>query len=141
MMKAKQYLNQLYRLDEFIKSNQEELDALREISTAIKVVNTDKDKVQESNSSSDARYVEVLMKIDELERLIDDELKKFFDLKMEIRTVINSVKNDDERLLLKLRYVNFYSWDKISYEMHMSIRTVHRVHSSALNNVIFLRNL
>jgi len=134
-MNVKQYLNQLYRLDEFIKSNQEELANLRELAISIKGVNTEKDKVQESSSSTDAKYVDIVNKCVELEKLIEGELDRFFTLKMEIRAVINAVKNTDERLLLKLRYINFYSWEEISREMNMSLRNLHYIHSSALDNL------
>ena len=134
-MNVKQYLSQLYRLDEFINSNQQELANLRELAISIKGVNTEKDKVQESSTSTDAKYVDIVAKCDELERLIENELDRFFSLKMEIRAVINAVKNTDERLLLKLRYINFYSWEEISREMNMSLRNLHYIHSSALNNL------
>ena len=134
-MNVKQYLSQLYRLDEFINSNQQELANLRELAISIKGVNTEKDKVQESSTSTDAKYVDIVNKCVELERLIENELDRFFSLKMEIRAVINAVKNTDERLLLKLKYINFYSWEEISREMNMSLRNLHYIHSSALNNL------
>lgn len=134
-MNVKQYLNQLYRLDEFIESNQEELERLKEVAVSIKAMNTDKDVVQESSTSTDAKYVDIIAKIDELERLINEELNRFFTLKMEIRTFINGVKDADERLLLKYKYINFYTWNEIHVKMNMSIRNVHRIHKSALNSL------
>jgi hypothetical protein len=38
-------------------------------------------------------------------------------------------------LLLKYRYLNFMSWNDICYNMNVSMRTVHRIHTMALANV------
>lgn len=134
-MNAKQYLKQAYRLNELIISNQEELSALRESASSIPGLDYSKDKIQTSKSSGDAGFVNVISKIIELEDSINADIEKMFALKNEIRSVINDVQDADEKLLLRLRYINFNTWEDISDKLDISIRTVHRIHATALDNV------
>ena len=133
-MNAKQYLKQAYRLNELIQSNQQELDELHELSTSLPGLDYSKDRVQTSGSS-DAGYTKIVEKIAELEKAIKSDIEKLLSLKLEIRTVINEVYDNEEKLLLKHRYLNFMSWDEICDEMNVSMRTAHRIHALALENV------
>lgn len=134
-MCTKQYLKRAYRLNELIQSNQQELDELHELSTSLPGIDYSKDKIQTSGSN-DAGYAKIVEKIIELEKAIKSDIEKLLSLKLEIRTVINAVEDNEEKLLLKHRYLNFMSWDEICYEMNVSMRTAHRIHSSALQNVV-----
>ena len=134
-MPVKGYLKQAYRLNELIKSNQQELEELRELSTNLPGTDYSKDRVQ-SSGSNDAGYTKIVEKIVELENAIQSDIEKLLSLKLEIRTVINSVDDNEEKLLLKHRYLNFMSWEDICDEMCVSMRTAHRIHSSALAKVV-----
>ncbi len=132
---AQEFLRQAYRLDELIKSNQEELNKLREQVVTISAINYAKEKIQ-SSPQSEALFSRTIMKIIDLEESIQADIDKLFNLKLEIRTAINNVENTDERLLLRCRYLNFLKWDEICEEMHLSMRTVFRIHMSALQNIV-----
>lgn len=131
---AQQYLRQAYRLDELIKSNQEELKNLREQAVTIGAIDYAKEKVQ-SSPNADAPFSKTVMKIIELEESIQADIDKLFNLKLEIRTAINDMDDADEKLLLRHRYLNFLQWDEICDEMHLSMRSVFRIHMSALKNI------
>ena len=133
-MQAKQYLKQAYRLNELIQCNKQELDDLRVLSTSLPGIDYSKDKVQ-SSPSGDSGYTKIVAKIIDLEDAINADIEKMLSLKLEIRTVINAVKDNEERLLLMCRYLNFMSWDDVCEEMNVSMRTAHRIHSAALANV------
>ena len=133
-MQTKQYLKQAYRLNELIQCNQKELVELRLLSDTIPGIDYSKDKVQTS-CSGDAGYTNIILKIIELETAIKEDIEKLLSLKIEIRTVINEVVDNEEKLLLKLRYLNFLSWEDVCFEMSVSMRTAHRIHSSALRSV------
>ena len=133
-MKAKQYLKQAYRLNELINSDLEELAELRIFSGSISSPNLS------GMPSSGTRNVEptfarAVDKIIDLENHINEEIDHLVDLKKEIRSVINEVIDGDEKLLLKYRYINFLAWEDICDKMNVSIRTAHRIHASALENV------
>ncbi len=133
-MNAKQYLRQAYRLDELIHNNEQELEELRELSTNLSATDYSKDKVQTS-ASNEASYTRIVEKIIELEKVIRADIEKLLSLKLEIRNVINEVQDNEQKLLLKCRYLNFMTWDCICEEMNISSRTAHRIHGFALSNV------
>ena len=133
-MTAKQYLKQAHRLNELIQCNQQELADLRLLSDSLPGIDYSKDRVQTS-PSSEAGFTNIVAKIIELENAINADIEKMLSLKLEIRTVINAVQDNEEKLLLKHRYLNFMSWDNICEEMSVSMRTAHRIHAAALANV------
>lgn len=133
-MTSKEYLKQAFRVHDLIRSNEKELHELEMLSVSLPGTDYSKDRVK-TGSSSDANYTEIIAKIDILERLIKAEIDKLLALKIEIRNVICSIKNDEERLILKYRYISFYTWENIADELNLSLRTVHRIHSDALRNV------
>lgn len=135
MMRTKEYLKQAYRLNELIQCSKNELNELHELSTSLPGTDYSKDRVQTS-LSGDAGYTNIVAKIDELEKIIKADIDKLLSLKLEIRSVIDSVQDNEERLLLKLRYLNFMTWDNVCNEMNVSMRTAHRIHNSALRHVI-----
>ena len=133
-MEAKAYLRQAYRINQLIQSNEKELEELHELSTSISGIDTSKDTVQTS-PSGDASYTKIIEKIDELERVIKNDIDKLLNLKLEIKNTIDAVPDSEEKLLLQERYLNFMEWDDICESMYVSTRTVHRIHGRALNTV------
>ena len=132
-MTAKEYLKQAYRLDHRIDSDIEELGRLREMSTNISAP-TMGDKVQ-INRSTDAPFVKCLERIYEQEEKINAEIDMLVDLKNEIRNVIDTVSNTDERMVLRYRYIHNYTWEQIGDELGADSRTVRRWHGKALTHV------
>ena len=133
-MQVKAYLKQAYRLNELIQSDQQELEDLRLLASSVPGIDYSKDKVQ-SSPSGDAGFTNIVMRIVELEAAINKDIDRLLALKLEIRETINAVQDNEERLLLKYRYLNFMSWDDICSMMCISVRTAHRIHSSAIANV------
>jgi len=133
-MQTKTYLKQAYRLNELIQSDQQELEDLRLLAGSVPGIDYSKDKVQ-SSPSGDAGFTNIVMKIIELEAAINNDIERLLALKLEIRETINAVQDNEERLLLKYRYLNFMSWEDVCSYMQVSMRTAHRIHKSALENV------
>lgn len=134
-MNVKNYLNQCYRLNEIIDSNKNELVNLNNLAISIQSMKFDSDKIKKSNTSNDAKFVEIILKIEELERKIYDDIDKYVSLEDEIRNVIDSVKNNTERTIFRYRYLNFFTWEKIAGKTNLSVRQVHRIHKIALKNL------
>ena len=137
-MTAKEYLRQAYRLDQKINSDLEEVAALREMSCSVSSPQLT-ERVQTSRKG-DAPFVRCLEKIMELEEKINKEIDLLVDLKDEIRSVIATVEDTDERMVLKYRYVHNYTWEQIGNELHADARTVRRWHGTALLHVILPEN-
>lgn len=133
-MTAKQYLKQAYRLNELINSDLAELEQLKALSKSISSPNLT-GMPSSGTKKQEAPFVNAIVKIVDLEKIIDAEIDRFVDLKKEIRTVINQVPNNDQRLCLKLRYVQFYKWEAVAVAMNLSLKQVHRIHNEALQAV------
>lgn len=137
-MTAKEYLRQAYRLDQKISSDLEEVASLREMATSVSSLQL-AERVQTSGNT-DASFVRALEKIMNLEAQINKEIDLLMELKKEIRIVITTVEDTDERMVLKYRYVHNYTWEQIGNELHADARTVRRWHGKALQHVILPDN-
>ena len=137
-MTAKEYLRQAYRLDQKINSDLEEVAALREMASSVSSPQLS-ERVQTSRKG-DAPFVRCLEKIIELEDKINKEIDLLVELKKEIRAVITTVEDTDERMVLKYRYVHNYTWEQIGNELHADARTVRRWHGKALLHVVLPEN-
>lgn len=137
-MTAKEYLRQAYRLDQKINSDLEEVAALRAMASSVSSSQLS-ERVQTSRKG-DAPFVRCLEKIIELEDKINKEIDLLVELKKEIRMVITTVEDTDERMVLKYRYVHNYTWEQIGNELHADARTVRRWHGKALLHVVLPEN-
>ena len=137
-MTAKEYLRQAYRLDQKINSDLEEMAALREMAASVSSPQLT-ERVQTSRNT-DAPFVRCIEKIMDLEHRINQEVDLLVDLKDEIRAVITTVEDTDERMVLKYRYVHNYTWEQIGNELHADSRTVRRWHGKALTHVVMPEN-
>lgn len=137
-MTPKEYLRQAYRLDQKINSDLEEAAALREMASSVSSPQFG-ERVQTSRKG-DAPFVRCLEKIMTLEERINQEVNLLVSLKEEIRSVITTVEDTDEQMVLKYRYVHNYTWEQIGNELHADARTVRRWHGSALMHVVLPEN-
>lgn len=133
-MTAKQYLRQAYRLNELINSDLAELEQLKALSQSVSSPNLS------GMPSSGIRnyepvFVRAIEKIINLKKVINAEIDRFVDLKKEIRSVINQVPDNSQKLVLKLRYIQFLKWESVAVEMDLSLKQVHRIHNEALKNI------
>lgn len=139
MMETKEYLCQAYRLDQKINSDLLEVSSLKEMATSVSAPPL-KEQVQVSRNVSNAAFVRSIEKIMELERCIDEEIDLFVSLKEQIRSVISTVENTDERMVLKYRYVHNMSWEEIGCKMNVARSTVIRWHGRALQHIVMPKN-
>jgi hypothetical protein len=134
-MTAKQYLRQAYRLNELINSHIRELESLKLLSTSLPGTDFSQERVQGGQLPGD-RISNIIAKIVDLEKQVNDEIDSFIELKKEVHDVINAVTSPNERLMLRCRYIEFLTWEQTADRMAYSIKQVHRIHSEALQNVI-----
>lgn len=138
-MTTKEYLQQAYRLDQKINSDIAEVNALRGMAASVSSQQLS-DRVQTSRRG-EAPYVRSLEKIMEMEDKINAEIDLLVDLKDEIRGIITTVANTDERMVLRYRYVHNFTWEQIANELHVDARTVRRWHGNALRHVVLPKKL
>lgn len=134
-MEAKQYLRKAYRLHELIESEKAELDALRELAESVSSSSVS-DMPKSPSKDNAAPYEKHILKMVDLEAKINREIQEYLAIGDEIREVINKVEDNEERLLLRNRYIHYMGWEEICERMHISEKTAHRIHSTALRNVV-----
>ena len=132
-MTAKEYLGQAYRLNEKINVKQREIDTLRRLATNLSSP-TLGDKVT-TNCPTEAPFVRSINTLVDMEKEIADNIDKFIALRVQIGRVINSVPDDNERLVLHMRYLDGFSWERIAEELSAGISTVRRWHSRGLQHL------
>ena len=132
-MRAKEFLRQAFCLDRRITSDINELKELRELAESISSPKLE-ERVQTSRPDS-APFVRSIEKIMDLEERIADEVDRLVEMKTEIRDLIDEVDDHDQRMLLRYRYIHFYTWEEISAEMNYGPRWVYILHGRALESV------
>ena len=133
-MTAKEYLKQAYRLNERIDAHIRELEELRNMSTRIQGASYEEHFSGTRNT--DAPFVKLIGKIMDMEVRINSEIGCLMDLKVEMDKAIEKVEDIEEQLLLRYRYIDNMTWDDIANRLCVSSRTVHRIHSAALQRFV-----
>jgi hypothetical protein len=128
-MNAKQYLRQLRWLDHVVQSKLDQVESLR--SLAEKITHVPKN-IQVQESTPQDKMLEIMPKIVDLENEINRDIDNLLYLKLKITKQIDSLDNDDYKLLLTLRYLNYKTWEQIAVEMGYTYQWVHVLHSRAL---------
>lgn len=132
-MKAKEYLQQLQRLDAVINQKIKELEGLRLTLSSVGSIDYAKDRVQ-TGSSSDAPFVRTIEKIADLEAEIYREIDSFVDKKHQIINEIQGLSNAIHIQILFKRYVEFKRLEVISVEMNYTYAYTRELHGYALQD-------
>lgn len=91
--------------------------------------------VRLSDDKSDPRYIERRAKIQKIEDNIDADLDKALETREKILSAVNTIPDEVQRLIIKYRYLEDYSWIKIMMETHFSERHVYRLHNYAIRSM------
>lgn len=131
-MKAKTFLGRAYRLDLKINTKLEQLEYLR--SLAYKVTSALREDKVQNGGQPKGTLEDTVIKIVMAEQAVNDEIDKFIAVKNEIEDMLRLIANDDQRLLLELRYLCFNSWEQIAVKLHISGSYVYQLHRQALDS-------
>lgn len=135
-MTAKQYLKQGYRLKELIQTHRDELAQLRSMLGSVQGVSYDKVGGGATKWNGDTAEYNLVIKCVDLEAQIQQEINSMVALMQEIHNTIERVRNNDERLVLRCKYILFLSWEETAQRMNYSDTQVRRLHGSALLSVV-----
>lgn len=129
---AKQYLSQLRRLRNRIRSVRDDLDMLRAAAQSIGGMNYDKIRVQSTPDPDPlASY---MAKIEEKELKLAGLMDEYLDLSLVIREQLAGFLPGNYSDVLFLRYVEGYSLNRIAREMNYSYEHVRHLHGRALQD-------
>ena len=130
-MKAKEYLQQLQRLDIMIKQKIKEVDDLRLKSRGIGSIDYSEERIQ-TNSSGEARFAKLADRIVDLESEINDEIRVFVDERHKIINQIQALKNSKYIEVLYKHYVEFKRLEVVATEMNFTYQYIVELHGYAL---------
>ena len=131
-MTTKEYLSQVHHLDELMNIRLRELHYWRAKSCSL--AGSSFESHNNPNHATEAPYARCLEKIEEVEALVAKQVVQLNHLKKEIGARIDLLEDNDERMLLRYRYLDGLSWNEIAVLFNVSIRTVHRMHGAALKH-------
>lgn len=105
------------------------INELRELSTSPGAANYTNTKVQTTrNNDKIGSYVAEIV---DLENKVFDKVSDLVDLLKDTIKKID-ILEDDQKLILWMRYLNGKTWDEIAVRMNMTLSNLHRIKNKAL---------
>ena len=118
-----------------IKAYVAEIRRLRELRSSLPG-QTMRDIRVKSSRVEEAYYVKVIETIDQMEEVLATEIENLLELRQDIRCMINSeILNEDEKAVLRLRYLDGKKYREIAREIFQSERSVGRIHARAMEKL------
>lgn len=126
---AKNFLNQISRIDALINRLMNTLETERSRLTSIGC-ELKQDKVQTSGPKNSLE--EGIARIDQLERTINARIDELVDLKNITLKAIQNLADFDQQNVLTARYVDGKKWLDIAFDLNFSISQIYKIHGKAL---------
>lgn len=136
-MNTKDFLRQYINANKSINSKLDQISKLRALATKSTTILSD-DKV--SGSISNDKIADIVAKIVDMERQVDDEIDALQDIKDSVMNAIREVNDMRLQNLLERRYINDQKWEQIAFEMGYDIRWIYRMHGQALYRIQKIRH-
>lgn len=132
MMTAKEYLQQIRKLDIQIRNKQLELRRIELLMSGVKALDFEKKETAASKSSlsPQEKYYPLYEKY---EKSIKNDVAKLVQLKHEAMTLIDRIEDADCMDVLYRRYIHYQKWELIAVEMNFSYKWIHCIHQKALD--------
>lgn len=133
-MTAKEYLQQIRKIEVCINQKMRELSSLQNNLIGIKGIDYSKERVQSGGYISEAGYAGQVNKFIDMQIQLDVDINNLIDEKYEITKMIQSLDGSKHIELLIKVYVDGKSLRVISQEMKYSYHYIKNLHSKALRN-------
>lgn len=132
-MTAKEYLQQIRKIDLLIQNKLEQAQELRS-KLEVKGINFESD-----GSTSATRNVtkmnDLIVSVVTLEEEINQQIDLLINKKREVMEMIDLLDNGDEIAVLYQRYFNYRKWEEIAVDMNYTYRGILKIHGRALQNL------
>ena len=135
-MNAKEYLSRYHDTEQKIMRMQAEVDEYIRLANSIPGMNFDAIRV-DGTKSLEAPFVKWIDRALDNELLIADMRKNLPIIKGEIISLIDELDDEQHKMVLIQRYINWLSWNEIAEEMVCSYSTARRKHNLAIANLSF----
>ena len=130
---VKNFLMKAYYMDERINSKLEQVASLNEL--AIKATSTMSDMPGSPNRNIH-KTEDIIVKILDLQREIQEDANELLNLKQVIRRCIKQVEDPECQIILEERYLRMVKWEQITATLNMSMRKVFRLHDETLKKIV-----
>ena len=134
-MTAKEYLEQVGKLEYKINAMKLRSDYYEQMSHSIPGQDFTRERVQ-TTPNYEAPFVQWLIKKDEIDREIKRKEEKLANLKAEILLQIESWDNEDYKNVIVMRYLKRWGWSKVAKQCFCSIASIYRWHDAALELIV-----
>lgn len=131
-MTAKEYLEQLIIRDRAIIKKRQRLETLHSVAMNT-TVNYGNEAVQHSKAKNPLENI--MAKIVDLDREIEDDVNSLVDLKAEVWERLDNLRNEPQKRVLWLHYAERLSWSKVANALNFSERYVYILHRRALSEL------
>lgn len=137
-MNVREYLRQGRFLDTQINSKIQQVESLHGLATKATSTLSDMPGGPTRNTH---RMEDIIIKILMLENEINEDINQLVDLKNEIRGVIKAVEDEELRIILEKRYLNYEAWTDIADDLCVGVDSVYKMHQKALKKVKIPKNI
>ena len=118
----------------YTKENIEELEErLAEIDSRFNRITQNFESMPQGNEKRD-KMAEMVAAKEDLEKEINQELIKSYKLMSEVEACIKELQEEEKRLI-RLRYIDGLNWELICVKMCYSWRSIHYKHSDILKKI------
>ena len=115
-----------------LKQIQFKLKELEERKTSIKSIIISDMNVQTSHNNNSIE--DLLIKIEECIEEYNKKEIKLYNKQLEIENCINGLE-PTERIIMRLRYIEGYKWEKVCVETNYSWEGIHKIHRKILKKI------
>ena len=131
-MTAKEHLQQVYMIQKKINRLEAQREDLRADLYSVKSP-SDMPDIRVQTSLTGDKMLELVARVDEIERGIIEEINALVEKKISITCEIEKVPNENYKQLLFDRYILCKRWEQIAIDRDKSVRTIFKMHGRALN--------
>lgn len=133
-MEIKEYLNSAYIVKRKIDYLLQEHEYYIELAGSVRGIRYDIERTN-PNRNTEAPFIKFLEKADEIERKIEDLRQELNIAILKIESLIESLDNHDEKMIVRYRHILFLSWEDIAEKVHYSIRHIVRKYEKAIKKL------
>ncbi|HCC00450.1 MAG TPA: hypothetical protein DEP42_04440 [Ruminococcaceae bacterium] len=129
-MTAKEFLNQYLEADRSVDNKLKEITQLRELAT--KTTSALSSNGSHAQNSKPDKLADICAKIVDAENEVDKRIDMLLEIKQQVLSVIDGVRDARYREVLERRYIHGQKWERIATDMHFDYRWVLQLHGHAL---------
>ena len=127
----KEYLKRYRKIDREVNQLFMEKDEIFSLGTKITPTYSDMPKGTGENNKTQS----TIEKLEEQEEKINKKIDLLYEVKEDIEKALHTVEDDTLRVLLRYRYINGLTWEKIAVNMHYTYQWVCKLHGEALRKL------